>query len=107
MITRKLGIDLGTTNTLVFVPGKGLMINEPTVVALSKPGNTVMAVGLEAKEMVGRTPGDIVTYRPLKDGVIAEYYTTKTMLEYFISKAVGRFNIDRKSTRLNSSHSSI
>src|SRR3989344_5139042 len=93
MITRKLGIDLGTTNTLVFVPGKGLMINEPTVVALSKPGNTVMAVGLEAKEMVGRTPGDIVTYRPLKDGVIAEYYTTKTMLEYFISKAVGRFNI--------------
>ena len=93
MITRKLGIDLGTTNTLVFVPGKGLMINEPTVVALSKPGNTVMAVGLEAKEMVGRTPGDIVTYRPLKDGVIAEYYTTKIMLEYFISKAVGRFNI--------------
>ena len=93
MITRKLGIDLGTTNTLVFVPGKGLVINEPTVVALSKPSNTVMAVGLEAKEMVGRTPGDIITYRPLKDGVIAEYYITKTMLEYFISKAIGRFNI--------------
>lgn len=93
MIIRKLGIDLGTTNTLVFVPGKGLVINEPTVVALSKPSNAVMAVGLEAKEMVGRTPGDIVTYRPLKDGVIAEYYITKTMLEYFISKAVGRFNI--------------
>lgn len=93
MITRKLGIDLGTTNTLVFVPGKGLVINEPTVVALSKPNNAVMAVGLEAKEMVGRTPGDIITYRPLKDGVIAEYYITKTMLQYFISKAVGRFNI--------------
>lgn len=93
MIIRKLGIDLGTTNTLIFVPGKGLVINEPTVVALSKPSNMVMAVGLEAKEMVGRTPGDIVTYRPLKDGVIAEYYTTKTMLEYFISKAIGRFNI--------------
>ncbi|MEK7573945.1 MAG: rod shape-determining protein [Patescibacteria group bacterium] len=93
MIIRKLGIDLGTTNTLVFVPGKGLVINEPTVVALSKPSNAVMAVGAEAKEMVGRTPGDIVTYRPLKDGVIAEYYTTRTMLEYFISKAVGRFNI--------------
>ena len=93
MIIRKLGIDLGTTNTLVFVPGKGLVINEPTVVALNKPSNAVMAVGLEAKEMVGRTPGDIVTYRPLKDGVIAEYYITKTMLEYFISKAVGRFNI--------------
>lgn len=93
MIIRKLGIDLGTTNTLVFVPGKGLVINEPTVVALSKPNNAVMAVGLEAKEMVGRTPGDIITYRPLKDGVIAEYYITKTMLQYFISKAVGRFNI--------------
>ncbi len=93
MITRKLGIDLGTTNTLVFVPGKGLVINEPTVVALSKPSNAVLAVGLEAKEMVGRTPGDIVTYRPLKDGVIAEYYITKTMLKYFISKAIGRFNI--------------
>ena len=93
MIIRKLGIDLGTTNTLVFVPGKGLVINEPTVVALNKPSNAVMAVGLEAKEMVGRTPGDIVTYRPLKDGVIAEYYITKTMLEYFISKAISRFNI--------------
>lgn len=93
MIIRKLGIDLGTTNTLVFVPSKGLVINEPTVVAINKPTNTVMAVGLEAKEMVGRTPGDIVTYRPLKDGVIAEYYITKTMLEYFISKAISRFNI--------------
>lgn len=93
MIIRKLGIDLGTTNTLVFVPGRGLVINEPTVVALSKPTGAVMAVGSEAKEMVGRTPGDIMTYRPLKDGVIAEYYITKTMLEYFISKAIGRFNI--------------
>ena len=93
MFIRKIGIDLGTTNTLVFLPDKGIVINEPTVVALRKPDNTVLAVGQEAKEMVGRTPGDIVTYRPLKDGVIAEYYTTKIMLEYFISKAVGRFNI--------------
>ncbi len=95
MLTRKIGIDLGTTNTLVFLPKKGIVINEPTVVALSKPGNTVLAVGAEAKEMVGRTPDDIVTYRPLKDGVIAEYYITEAMLKYFISKSVGPFNIWR------------
>lgn len=93
MLTRKIGIDLGTTNTLVFLPDRGIVINEPTVVALRKPDNTVLAVGAEAKEMVGRTPDDIVTYRPLKDGVIAEYYITQAMLKYFISKSVGRFNI--------------
>ncbi len=86
---------MGTTNTLVFLPKKGIAINEPTVVALSKPDNTVLAVGAEAKEMVGRTPDDIVTYRPLKDGVIAEYYITESMLRYFISKSVGPFNIWR------------
>ncbi|MCL4399899.1 rod shape-determining protein [Patescibacteria group bacterium] len=95
MFTRKIGIDLGTTNTLVFLPKKGIVINEPTVVALSKPGNSVLAVGAEAKEMVGRTPDDIVTYRPLKDGVIAEYYITESMLKYFISKSVGPFNVWR------------
>lgn len=95
MFTRKIGIDLGTTNTLVFLPKKGIAINEPTVVALSKPDNTVLAVGAEAKEMVGRTPDDIVTYRPLKDGVIAEYYITESMLKYFISKSVGPFNVWR------------
>ncbi len=93
MLTRKIGIDLGTTNTLVFLPERGIVINEPTVVALRKPDNTVLAVGAEAKEMVGRTPDDIVTYRPLKDGVIAEYYITQAMLRYFISKSIGRFNI--------------
>lgn len=93
MFARKIGIDLGTTNTLVFLPTKGIVINEPTVVALRKPDNMVLAVGLEAKEMVGRTPDDIVTYRPLKDGVIAEYYITQSMLKYFISKALGSFNI--------------
>ncbi len=86
---------MGTTNTLVFLPKKGIAINEPTVVALSKPDNTVLAVGAEAKEMVGRTPDDIVTYRPLKDGVIAEYYITESMLRYFISKSVGPFNVWR------------
>ncbi len=95
MFVRKIGIDLGTTNTLVFLPDKGIVINEPTVVALRKPDNVVLAVGLEAKEMVGRTPDNIVTYRPLKDGVIAEYYITQAMLRYFISKAAGHFNLFR------------
>ncbi|HCM67776.1 MAG TPA: rod shape-determining protein [Candidatus Kerfeldbacteria bacterium] len=89
MFVRKIGIDLGTTNTLVFLPDKGIVINEPTVVALRKPDNTVLAVGAEAKEMVGRTPDNIVTYKPLKDGVIADYRTTEAMLKYFINKALG------------------
>ena len=93
MFTRKIGIDLGTANTVVFVPGRGFVINEPTIVALTKPDNSVLAVGVEAKEMIGRTPEEIVAYRPLKDGVIADYYITKAMLTYFISKAVGWFNI--------------
>lgn len=93
MFIRKIGIDLGTTNTLVFLPDKGIITNEPTVVALRKPDNSVLAVGVEAKDMVGRTPDNIVTYRPLKDGVIAEYYITQAMLRYFISKAIGRFNV--------------
>lgn len=93
MFTRKIGIDLGTTNTLVFLPDQGIVINEPTAVALRQPDNTVLAVGAEAKEMVGRTPDNIITYRPLKDGVIAEYYITQAMLKYFISKSIGPFNI--------------
>ena len=95
MFIRKIGIDLGTTNTLVFLPNRGIVINEPTVVALRKPDNGVLAVGAEAKEMVGRTPDNIVTYKPLKDGVIADYYITQAMLRYFISKSVGAFNIFR------------
>ena len=70
MLTRKIGIDLGTANTIVFVPGRGFIINEPTIVALSVPDNTVLAVGREAKEMIGRTPDSIIAYRPLKEGVI-------------------------------------
>ncbi|MBI5147939.1 MAG: rod shape-determining protein [Parcubacteria group bacterium] len=93
MFTGKIGIDLGTTNTIVFVPGQGFIINEPTIVALSAPDNSVLAIGKEAKEMIGRTPDDITAYRPLKDGVIADYYVTKAMLQYFIAKAAGRFNI--------------
>src|SRR3989344_2054279 len=92
MFTRKIGIDLGTANTVVFVPGRGFIINEPTIVALSKPENVVLAVGTEGKEMVGRTPDEIVAYRPLKDGVVADYYVTKAMLTYFISKAMEWYN---------------
>ncbi len=93
MFIRKIGIDLGTANTIVFVPGRGFIINEPTIVALSVPDNTVLAVGKEAKEMVGRTPADIVAYKPLREGVIADYYITKAMLKYFIGKAVGALNL--------------
>jgi len=90
--SRKIGIDLGTANTVVFVPGKGFIINEPTIVALSNPDNSVLAVGSEAKEMIGRTPEEIVAYRPLKDGVIADYYVTKALLTYFIGKAIPWFS---------------
>ena len=88
----KLGIDLGTANTLVFVPGKGIVLNEPTVVAISQIDKKVLAVGVEAKEMVGRTPDSIIAYRPMKDGVIADYRVTEALLRYFIDKALGRFN---------------
>lgn len=93
MFVRKIGIDLGTTNTVVFVPGKGFIVNEPTIVALGQPNNEVLAVGKEAKGMIGRTPYDITAYKPLKDGVIADYYITKAMLKYFIAQATGSFNV--------------
>lgn len=89
---KKLGIDLGTANTLVFLPGKGIVLNEPSVVAVSEIDNKVVAVGNEAKIMVGRTPDNIVAYRPMKDGVIADYRVTEAMLRYYISKALGRGN---------------
>lgn len=88
----KLGIDLGTANTLVFVPGQGVVLNEPSVVAISEVNKKILAVGFEAKEMIGRTPGEIIAYRPLKDGVIADYRVTQAMLRYFISKAMGKFS---------------
>lgn len=88
-LSPKLGIDLGTTNVLVFLPGKGVVLNEPSVVAVSKAGNKVIAIGAEAKAMIGRTPDDIIAYRPMKDGVIADYRVTEAMLRYFIRKALG------------------
>ena len=90
--TPKLGIDLGTANTLVFMPGKGVVLNEPSVVAISEIDKRILAVGAEAKEMIGRTPGEIIAYRPLKDGVIADYRVTQAMLKYFIGKAMGKWN---------------
>jgi len=89
----QLAIDLGTCNCLVFVPKKGIVLNEPSVVAISRPGNVVLAVGAEAKLMIGRTPDNIVVYRPLKDGVIADYRVTQAMIRYFIKKTRSRFNI--------------
>ncbi len=93
--TPKLGIDLGTANTLVFVPGKGVILNEPSVVAISQIDKRILAVGNDAKEMIGRTPGEIIAYRPLKDGVISDYRVTQAMLRYFISKALGRWQLFR------------
>jgi rod shape-determining protein MreB and related proteins len=89
----RLGIDLGTTNVLVFVPGKGVVLNEPSVVAVSTETNKVLAIGVEAKQMVGRTPDSITAYRPMKDGVIADYRVTEAMLRYFMKKALGKYNI--------------
>ncbi len=93
LLTPRLGIDLGTANTLVFIPGRGVVLNEPSVVAISELDKRILAVGAEAKEMIGRTPGEIVAYRPMKDGVIADYRVTQAMLRYFINKAMGRFQL--------------
>lgn len=90
MLSKRIGIDLGTANTLVYLAGEGIVLNEPTVVAVTAEENRVVAVGKEAKEMLGRTPGNIIALRPLKDGVIADYTITEAMLSYFIDKACGR-----------------
>ncbi|HBH13047.1 MAG: Rod shape-determining protein MreB [Clostridiales bacterium 38_11] len=92
-VSKKIGIDLGTANTLVFMKGKGILINEPSVVALKRGTNEIIAIGLEAKEMLEKTPIDIVTIRPLKDGVIADFEITRIMLKYFIKKALKTFQI--------------
>src|SRR3989344_940805 len=91
--SKKLGIELGTANTLVYVPGKAVVLNEPSVVAVSLEDNRILAVGLEAKEMIGKTPDTIIAYRPMKDGVIADYRVTEAMLRYFINKTLGKWNI--------------
>ena len=90
MFSSDLAIDLGTANTLVYAKGKGIVVNEPSIVAINKTNGEVVAVGKEAKEMLGRTPGNILATRPMKDGVIADFKVTERMLDYFIRKAHGR-----------------
>ena len=90
LFSSDLAIDLGTANTLVFAKGKGIVVNEPSIVAINKNNGEVEAVGKEAKEMLGRTPGNIVAIKPMKDGVIADFKVTERMLNYFIQKAHGR-----------------
>jgi rod shape-determining protein MreB len=95
MIVKRIGIDLGTANVLVYVKGEGIVIKEPAVVALATRENTVVAVGTAARDMIGRTPGSISVIRPMKHGVIADYLITEAMLRHFIGKVVGRFNLIR------------
>ncbi|RMD58802.1 rod shape-determining protein [Candidatus Parcubacteria bacterium] len=95
MFTKKIGIDLGTTYTLVYVPRRGVVINEPSAVAVSMNDKKILAVGNEAKDMLGRTPDSIIAVRPLKDGVIADYRTTEAMLRYFVNKALGGVRLFR------------
>jgi rod shape-determining protein MreB len=93
-LTPKIGIDLGTTSILVFVPGQGIVLNEPSVVAISE-NNEVLAVGSEAKAMIGRTPDSIRAYRPMRDGVIADYKVTEAMLRYFLKKSMSKYSLFR------------
>lgn len=90
--SKQIGVDLGTANTLVFIAGKGIVVNEPTVVAVNQATKTIEAIGLEAKEMVGKTPESVVVYQPMQDGAIADFFVTYAMLKHFISKALGKNN---------------
>ena len=101
MWNKKIGIDLGTANTLVYIPGKGIVLNEPSVVAVSEQDNTILAIGNEAKDMIGKTHEAIIAYRPMKDGVIADYRITEAMLRYFMQKALGKWNLFRPETMIS------
>lgn len=93
VFARQIGIDLGTANVLVYVRGKGIVLNEPSVVAITNADNRILAVGNDAREMLGRTPGSVTVMRPMRDGVIADYVVTEAMLRYFIAKVCGRFRL--------------
>ncbi|HSX41129.1 MAG TPA: rod shape-determining protein [Candidatus Saccharimonadales bacterium] len=95
MFGKRLALDLGTSNILVYVPKQGIVVNEPSVVALSTSDSSVMAIGTDAKEMLGRTPDSIVASHPLKDGVIADYRITQAMIKHFIGKVLGGFRLTR------------
>lgn len=88
--TKQIGIDLGTANTLVFIAGKGIVVNEPTVVAVNQTTKSIEAIGTAAKEMVGKTPESVVVYQPMQDGAIADFFVTYAMLKHFITKALGK-----------------
>ncbi|MCI5597058.1 MAG: rod shape-determining protein, partial [Lachnospiraceae bacterium] len=96
MATVDIGIDLGTASILVYVKGKGVVLKEPSVVAINRDTNKIMAIGEEARLMIGRTPGNIVAIRPLRQGVISDYTVTEKMLKYFVQKAVGKSFFGRK-----------
>jgi rod shape-determining protein MreB len=104
LFSSDLAIDLGTANTLVFAKGKGIVVNEPSIVAINKTTGEVEAVGKEAKEMLGRTPGNIVAIKPMKDGVIADFKVTERMLNYFIQKAHGRKMLVEKRAVMDSAY---
>ena len=93
MFGKRIGVDLGTANVLVYVKGRGIMINEPSVVAVAQRDNSIVAVGREARDMLGRTPGAIQVIRPMREGVIADYLTTEAMLRYLIGKVIGRMSL--------------
>jgi rod shape-determining protein MreB and related proteins len=95
MFGKAIGVDLGTTNVLVYVKGRGVVLNEPSVVAYSEIDNRVLAVGRQAREMLGRSPDRIQVVRPMRDGVIADYTITEAMLRYFIRRVSGRFSLFR------------
>ncbi len=95
VFSKYIGIDLGTANVLVYVKGRGIVLNEPSVVAYSASDNRVVAVGSHARQMLGRTPGRIIVSRPMRDGVIADYLVTEAMLRYFIGKVVGKYSLFR------------
>ena len=95
MLKKRIAIDLGTANVLVYVPKKGIIANEPSVVAISSDDNRILAVGNEAREMLGRTPDVITASRPMRDGVIADFRITQSMIKYFIDKVAGRFRLSR------------
>src|SRR5438093_12857207 len=90
MFGKRIGVDLGTANVLVYVKGRGIVSNEPSVVAVAPRDNSIVAVGQEARDMLGRTPGAIQVIRPMREGVTADYQTTEAMLRYFIGRLVGR-----------------
>jgi len=93
MFGKRIGVDLGTANVLVYVKGRGIVINEPAVVAVAQRDNSIVAVGTDARDMLGRTPGAIQVIRPMREGVIADYVTTEAMLRYFIGRVIGRFSL--------------